>query len=301
LLFGHYEWKALKIMKLIYLLGLLLAVSSVPAQEYDPVFASFKGTVYKIPARKISKGYTAEVKDYRQIAEIELAELNIPERQDSILIPGVSVSNAFGIVFTSTMEVKKAGRYIFSLSSDDGSRLYINKKNIINNDKLHKMREMRDTAYFKEGEYPVKVWYYQGVPDRYGLIFNASFLDAAVPPGEEEIQTFVFNEEQLKFDHDSYSINASGLALLDRLVAQLNQQTFQRIIIQGHTDAQGTVAYNLTLSRRRANALKEALATRLSRPDLEYLVQGIGEAQPIGDNATEEGRALNRRVVLKVE
>ena len=289
-------------LKLNVMLSLLFLTADLSAQEYDPVFTSFKGTVYKIPAREIGKGYTADTKDYRQIAEIELAELNIPERQDDILIPGITVSNAFGIIFTSTMEIKKAGRYLFSLSSDDGSRLYINKKSIIDNDKLHKMREMRDTAYFKEGRYPVKIWYYQGVPDRYGLIFKASFLDAAAPPpGEEIIETFVFSEEQLKFDSDSYAIESSGLALLDRLATQLNEQSFKRVIIQGHTDSRGKTDYNLKLSEKRAEALRKALATRLSKPDLEYLVEGIGEAQPIGDNETEEGRALNRRVVLKIE
>lgn len=295
-----------KLKSLLLLSCCLLILSSSDAQDFDPVFSTFKGTVYKIPARKIAKGYTSEVMDFKVIAEIELEELNIPERQDDIKIPGVPVTNAFGIVFTSAMEIVKAGNYTFSLSSDDGSRLYINKKSVINNDKLHKMREMRDTTFFKPGKYPVKVWFFQGVPDRYGLILKAHYLNEGSQEDQLEAavtnsDSLVFDENQIRFAYNSFEIDSVGLQFIDQLAKVLNTKTLSRIIIKGHTDSQGSQKYNQALSLKRAEALKNELALRLKSKDIAFNIEGIGESQPTASNETPEGRAQNRRVEVLLE
>ena len=66
----------------------------------------------------------------------------------------------------------------------------------------------------------------------------------------------------------------------------------------GHTDADGSDAYNLDLSRRRAESVKGYLVMR-GVSGARVATIGYGEQYPKADNATEEGRAQNRRVELK--
>jgi len=72
------------------------------------------------------------------------------------------------------------------------------------------------------------------------------------------------------------------------------------IVIEGHTDATGSIAHDEELSLRRAIAVRDLLATRgVSRRQM--LVEGVGSAQPVADDSTPEGRARNRRVELHIE
>jgi outer membrane protein OmpA-like peptidoglycan-associated protein len=67
----------------------------------------------------------------------------------------------------------------------------------------------------------------------------------------------------------------------------------------GHTDSTGSDAYNEDLSKRRADAVADYLALRgVSRARIATI--GYGERYPVADNATDEGRARNRRVEIKI-
>jgi outer membrane protein OmpA-like peptidoglycan-associated protein len=69
-------------------------------------------------------------------------------------------------------------------------------------------------------------------------------------------------------------------------------------VVEGHTDNTGSDSYNLKLSQQRADAVRQyLLAKGISGTRIE--AKGFGEMQPVGDNATAEGRALNRRVVFR--
>ena len=72
------------------------------------------------------------------------------------------------------------------------------------------------------------------------------------------------------------------------------------ILIEGHTDSQGSDTHNLDLSQRRAEAVRTFLTSRGYDPTL-IRAQGIGEARPIADNTSAEGRANNRRVEIIVQ
>jgi outer membrane protein OmpA-like peptidoglycan-associated protein len=72
------------------------------------------------------------------------------------------------------------------------------------------------------------------------------------------------------------------------------------ILIEGHTDSQGSYATNLDLSKRRAEAVRNFLVTR-GATGSQVRAVGIGEARPIADNNTPEGRANNRRVEVILE
>lgn len=84
---------------------------------------------------------------------------------------------------------------------------------------------------------------------------------------------------------------------LDQVAAVLLSTRERNITIEGHTDSQGTDANNLTLSQRRAEAVKDYLVQKGYQVD-RVQARGIGEGRPIADNTSPEGRANNRRVEI---
>jgi len=87
---------------------------------------------------------------------------------------------------------------------------------------------------------------------------------------------------------------------LDQVVDALNADGDRNVVVEGYTDSQGSDGYNLDLSRRRAEVVRDYLVRRgYDASRIRSL--GIGEANPIADNATAEGRANNRRVEIILE
>ena len=72
------------------------------------------------------------------------------------------------------------------------------------------------------------------------------------------------------------------------------------IVVEGHTDSQGSQSFNLDLSQRRAQAVRDYLASHGVAPD-RIRAEGLGFTRPIADNKTAEGRANNRRVEIVVQ
>ena len=118
------------------------------------------------------------------------------------------------------------------------------------------------------------------------------------PVKETRIDTLVLQDVLFKFD--SGSLTPAASVILDTIVAKLQQRTFKRIRVEGHTDSLGTDAYNLDLSGRRANSvmqyfIKKGMDTQL------LAAEGKGETQPVATNQSDEGRRRNRRVEILVE
>jgi outer membrane protein OmpA-like peptidoglycan-associated protein len=80
----------------------------------------------------------------------------------------------------------------------------------------------------------------------------------------------------------------------------LTLRTTRNLIIEGHTDSQGTQEYNQSLSQRRADAVRDYLVLR-GYPANQVQARGRSEGSPIADNASAEGRANNRRVEIVIE
>jgi outer membrane protein OmpA-like peptidoglycan-associated protein len=72
-----------------------------------------------------------------------------------------------------------------------------------------------------------------------------------------------------------------------------------RLVIVGHTDSQGSEAFNRNLSEQRANAVRSLIVAN-GVPAAHVQTQGAGESQPVADNNTASGRALNRRVEIAI-
>jgi len=73
----------------------------------------------------------------------------------------------------------------------------------------------------------------------------------------------------------------------------------QKVRLTGHTDSLGNDAYNMNLGRQRANIIKNYLMEQ-GVPSSQIIAQSRGESQPIASNATEQGRAKNRRTELQI-
>ena len=101
------------------------------------------------------------------------------------------------------------------------------------------------------------------------------------------------------FDTDSSVVKPGLYSEIDRIANILIKYPQTVIQVEGHTDSTGTESYNLELSARRAEAVKNLLVQRgvdLSR----ILTIAFGESAPIASNETDYGRAQNRRVEIKV-
>jgi OOP family OmpA-OmpF porin len=105
--------------------------------------------------------------------------------------------------------------------------------------------------------------------------------------------------EGVTFEYDSSILSATSRDTLDTLATDLVKYRRLRVELQGHTDNVGSDKYNLTLSHRRANAVRAYLLDHAVPAD-RLTAKGYGELQPIDDNGTEAGRARNRRVVMFV-
>jgi OmpA-OmpF porin, OOP family len=104
----------------------------------------------------------------------------------------------------------------------------------------------------------------------------------------------------VQFDLDKADIRADAGVILDEAASQLSQVPTTRVSVEGHTDSSGGDAYNQALSERRAGSVRDYLASK-GVDGGRLSTAGYGESQPVADNATAEGRALNRRVELKVQ
>ena len=99
------------------------------------------------------------------------------------------------------------------------------------------------------------------------------------------------------FATDSSNISAEFYPVLDSVALVINEFEKTYIDINGHTDSTGAESYNQTLSEARASSVARYLESQQVVPQ-RIVTRGMGESQPIADNDTPEGRALNRRVEI---
>jgi OmpA-OmpF porin, OOP family len=103
---------------------------------------------------------------------------------------------------------------------------------------------------------------------------------------------------QLQFKSDSAELTPEDQTRLDQAAESLKRLHWISGTIEGHTDATNQVEYNQKLSERRATTVRDYLLAKGVGDDRMKVV-GYGESKPMADNSTPEGRALNRRVVMR--
>ncbi len=116
-------------------------------------------------------------------------------------------------------------------------------------------------------------------------------------PGEEGI---VINfTSKVLFGFDKYSLTDKSKSTIQDLAKVLNKYPDTDLLIQGHTDSQGSDEYNQTLSENRAGSVADYLKTQgVSNTRINTI--GYGKTQPIATNETDAGRAENRRVTFVI-
>mgnify|MGYP000998784859 CR=1 FL=1 len=105
--------------------------------------------------------------------------------------------------------------------------------------------------------------------------------------------------DRVLFDVDKADLKPDMLDTIDKLTKALVGVGIHGATVEGHTDSTGATDYNQALSERRAQAVKVQIV-QAGMNAAEVGAVGKGEADPIGDNTTEDGRAQNRRVVIVV-
>ncbi|MDX1453662.1 MAG: OmpA family protein [Oleiphilaceae bacterium] len=101
----------------------------------------------------------------------------------------------------------------------------------------------------------------------------------------------------ITFASNSPTINASFYSVLDSVALVLKEYDRTLVVVAGHTDSDGSEAYNQTLSMNRASSVSYYLQSRgVSEVRLETV--GFGESQPVASNNTKEGKQANRRVEI---
>ena len=103
----------------------------------------------------------------------------------------------------------------------------------------------------------------------------------------------------VNFENDSAVLRDDASAILDDAVAIFKRYPALKVEVAGHTDSSGSDAYNQQLSARRATAVMEYFVGK-GVAAAQLTAKGYGESQPVADNGTADGRALNRRVELRV-
>lgn len=101
------------------------------------------------------------------------------------------------------------------------------------------------------------------------------------------------------FNTNEYAIRNEFYPVLDSVAQVLYKYTDTNLLVTGHTDSTGSADYNYNLSNRRATSVANYLAQRGVNQS-RLISQGMGPDRPIASNATEQGRAQNRRVELQI-
>ena len=108
-------------------------------------------------------------------------------------------------------------------------------------------------------------------------------------------------ELDVKFDFDKDRVKEESYGDIKNLADFMNQYPQTTTTVEGHTDSVGSDAYNQKLSERRANAVRDVLVNQYGVDGSRVNTAGYGETRPVADNATDSGRAINRRVEAEVE
>lgn len=136
-----------------------------------------------------------------------------------------------------------------------------------------------------------------GVPDGYAdldslLRYDGPIVDLTKP---------IMMPTDLLFDYNESILRESAKLSLMKLGFLVQKNPEATFIIEGHTDSFGGEAYNLDLSRRRADAVRDWLVDTLKLTSDRLVTRGIGKGRPIADpSGTVEEQALNRRVEIVV-
>jgi outer membrane protein OmpA-like peptidoglycan-associated protein len=166
--------------------------------------------------------------------------------------------------------------------------------------------------FSSDGEKFFGLWWYEGKEDSQGQIWNGTKKSQDVggcPHWGGGVQEQITSElleygrvrlYGINFDYDSDIIRAESKPTLDKIVAMLKSEQAMQLIIEGHTDSDGSTEHNQVLSEKRAESVKSYLVSA-GISSSRLFTEGYGESIPVAPNTTATGKAQNRRVELVVK
>ncbi len=107
-----------------------------------------------------------------------------------------------------------------------------------------------------------------------------------------------YNFTNIQFEFDSGILKTDSYPILDKAAVEMKKDTTASFMLNGYASIEGTPEHNQVLSQDRANAVK-AYLVNTGIPASKLVAKGHGTDNPIGDNSTEQGKILNRRVEIK--
>lgn len=123
---------------------------------------------------------------------------------------------------------------------------------------------------------------------------------AALAVKEEPRGTVITLPGAVLFPTAKWDLLPGAREKLDQVAEALKNQADHKMIVEGHTDSQGSESSNMELSQRRAQAVRDYLVSRGVPADI-ISATGVGQGRPVGDNSTAAGRQNNRRVEIIVK
>jgi outer membrane protein OmpA-like peptidoglycan-associated protein len=111
-------------------------------------------------------------------------------------------------------------------------------------------------------------------------------------------QTSIALSSNVLFAFNKATLTAKANSTLDDAAAKISRSATGTVTVVGYTDSTGSDAYNQTLSEKRAHVVQAALRKRVTDSRVSFRATGRGERDPVADNSTAAGRALNRRVTV---
>jgi len=309
---------------LIIVCLLFTFATALPAEDdnfgkKDPGLLNLKGVLYFLPAETYEM--PADIETQKPQGIIYTEKLDIPLRSFSDGFPGVTDRfEWFGLIYTGVFEISKAGVYKWRIQSDDGSRLWIDGREIINNDGGHPMQSGEAELELGKGRHAIKVWYFQGPAMEVGLqlfitvpgaenekIFSLADFSAGVSGAFKNVNARATKEgiriqldAQVLFDTNKYDLKPAAAQTIRDLVQIIATYPGCLVRVEGHTDNVGNDEANQKLSENRARSVMDALKKAGAPASVRFETVGFGESQPKADNNTEKGRALNRRVEMLI-
>jgi len=122
---------------------------------------------------------------------------------------------------------------------------------------------------------------------------------AALKASDTERGLVMTLQEGVLFEYDKAELKSGAMRSLEPLITFLREHPDRTLLIEGHTDSTGSDAYNSDLSQRRAEAVRDFLASNGISAD-RIVARGYGESYPVTTNTTEAGRQQNRRVEVVI-
>lgn len=133
---------------------------------------------------------------------------------------------------------------------------------------------------------------------------NVAAIETMFTPSEARVNRqgddVVISLLGIAFPSGRSTIDAASAPLLTKVQQSLAMFPDASIVVEGHTDAQGSDSANLILSQDRADAVKQYIVTNFGRNPERISSIGYGEARPVANNETADGRARNRRIDLVI-